>query len=224
MKKTPRVPQPDGAQRMTNKRHAFTLIELLVVISIIAVLIALLVPTVGRVKERATRVICISNQRQLGLGLLFYAREHDNQTPRSNPANNWTNQTWRESIMPYVNERKVYLCPLIPKQQLKGNSYASYGINAYIGERSAVGLSPADYIYLAQARFPAKTISIGENGEGDWVCEPPNGKFNLNAGGFFCGHNGGAVMAFLDGHSMWLATNEAADNGWYLFKVEKDKP
>ena len=56
---------------MQKKRHAFTLIELLVVIGIIAVLMGLLVPTVGRMKERAVRVVCISNQRQLGLGLIL---------------------------------------------------------------------------------------------------------------------------------------------------------
>ena len=114
--------------------------------------------------------------------------------------------------------------PLIPAKNLRSGLYATYGINAYIGERGAVGLAPSQYIFLSQARFPAKTISIGENAEGDWVCEPANGKFDLNAGSFFCGHDLGAVMAFLDGHSLWLSTNEAADNGWYLFKVEKDKP
>jgi len=209
---------------MTKQRKGFTLIELLVVIGIIAVLLALLVPVLSPIRERTSRVICLSNQRQLGMALLLYAREHDNQTPPAYPVDSWTNQTWRESLMPYVGEKKIYLCPLIPKKSLRGGSYASYGINAYIGERSAVGLSPAQYIYLSQARFPARTISIGENAEGDWVCEPANGKFNLNAGGFFCGHKLGAVMAFLDGHSTWLSTNEAADNSWYQFKVEKDKP
>jgi prepilin-type N-terminal cleavage/methylation domain-containing protein len=66
---------------MQKKRHAFTLIELLVVLGIIALLMGLLLPTVGRMKERAVRVICISNLRQLGLGLIFYAREHDNWCP-----------------------------------------------------------------------------------------------------------------------------------------------
>ena len=209
---------------MMKQRQAFTLIELLVVIGIIAILLALLTPLLGPIRERTSRVICISNQRQLGLALVMYAREHDNQTPPAYPINDWTNQTWRETIMPYVNEKKIYLCPLIPKKSLRSGLYASYGINAYIGERSAVGLSPAQYINLSQARLPANTISIGENAEGDWVCEPVNGKFNLNSGGFFCGHKLGSVMAFLDGHSAWLSTNEAADNSWYLFKVEKDKP
>jgi prepilin-type N-terminal cleavage/methylation domain-containing protein/prepilin-type processing-associated H-X9-DG protein len=203
---------------MQKKRHAFTLIELLVVIGIIALLMGLLLPTVSRMKERAVRVICISNQRQLGLGLIFYAREHDNYTPKAFPGispDPWTNQTWRESLMPYVGDKKVYLCPLIPIKSLLGHAYSNYGINAYIGE---TGLG---YINLSAARYPAKTISIGENGEGDWVCEPPNGPFNLGTGEYFCRHDGGSVLAFLDGHSAWLSTNEATANNNYLFLVTK---
>ena len=198
--------------------RGFTLIELLVVIGIIAILVALLVPAVGPVKERSSRVVCISNQRQLGLGLLFYAREHDNNLPKAFPGtapDPWTNNTWREAIMPHVGDRKVYLCPLIPKRLLRGNAYANYGINAYIGE-----VAPG-YINLSAARMPAQTISIGENNDGDWVCEPPGGPFNLSTGAYFCRHNGGSVMAFLDGHSAWLATNEATANKNYLFLVKK---
>ena len=55
----------------------FTLIELLVVISIIALLIALLIPVLGRARELGQRTVCLSNLKQLTLAWLAYAEEHD---------------------------------------------------------------------------------------------------------------------------------------------------
>ncbi len=58
-------------------RKGFTLIELLVVIAIIAILMAILMPAMSRVKEQGRRSSCLSNLRQLTLGWIMYADEHD---------------------------------------------------------------------------------------------------------------------------------------------------
>jgi prepilin-type N-terminal cleavage/methylation domain-containing protein len=58
-------------------RRAFTLIELLVVISIIALLIALLLPALQSARDASRSVICLSNQRQLGIASSVYATEFD---------------------------------------------------------------------------------------------------------------------------------------------------
>src|SRR6516225_10153823 len=60
---------------------AFTLIELLVVIAIIAILAALLLPSLARAKEKGKRIACLSNLKQIGLSLLFYTDGQDNKLP-----------------------------------------------------------------------------------------------------------------------------------------------
>ncbi len=62
-----------------DKRRAFTLIELLVVIAIIAILMAVLMPALNRVKEQGRRVVCLSNLKQLQLAWGMYADENDDK-------------------------------------------------------------------------------------------------------------------------------------------------
>jgi prepilin-type N-terminal cleavage/methylation domain-containing protein len=62
-------------------RLAFTLIELLVVIAIIAILAALLLPTLGRAKAKAQRVNCLSNLRQVALGFELWSQSHGGKFP-----------------------------------------------------------------------------------------------------------------------------------------------
>lgn len=61
--------------------HAFTLIELLVVVSIIAMLIALLLPSLKGARNAARRAVCLSNQRQITTSLTLYADDHKEWYP-----------------------------------------------------------------------------------------------------------------------------------------------
>jgi len=66
------------ANRSRHSVQAFTLIELLVVISIIALLIGILLPSLGRAKETAQNVICQNNLRQIGIGIQMYLDDQRN--------------------------------------------------------------------------------------------------------------------------------------------------
>ncbi len=69
------------------RKSGFTLIELLVVIAIIAILAAILFPVFAQAREQARKTTCLSNLKQLGLGLFMYAQDYDETFPGA--ASNW---------------------------------------------------------------------------------------------------------------------------------------
>ena len=79
----------------------FTLIELLVVIAIIAILAAMLLPALSKAKERALRINCASNLKQIGIGVVMYAGDNDDKLP-PNRVNATSGSVW----YPYEIGRK----------------------------------------------------------------------------------------------------------------------
>ena len=91
-------------------KQGFTLIELLVVIAIIAILAAILFPVFGRARENARRSSCQSNLKQIGLGILQYTQDYDEQMVLIRQ-NGDCSDPWGELVQPYMKSKQVFDCP-----------------------------------------------------------------------------------------------------------------
>jgi prepilin-type N-terminal cleavage/methylation domain-containing protein len=100
------------SSRVCKRRSsAFTLIELLVVIAIIAILAAILFPVFAQAREKARQTSCLSNMKQIGIGLLMYASDYDSIYPPSQLGAGTELVSWPQIMQPYIKNEQVFTCP-----------------------------------------------------------------------------------------------------------------
>jgi prepilin-type N-terminal cleavage/methylation domain-containing protein len=177
----------------------FTLIELLVVISIIALLLSLLLPSASASVQRAKRIRCMSNMRNLQTAYINYAQSKHGELPSANT----TSSAWvldgntiaaltNGVLYDYVKDIRPYRCG---SGQL--HLYRSFSINGYLnGEWAASGARTYTAI-----RYPARTIVFIEE------CDLRGylmGSFIANSGSWIdyvaVNHRNGDNFSFADGH------------------------
>jgi len=180
--KTPTSSDRPGAVRIAPaSRRGFTLIELLVVIGIIAILAAMLLPSLASAKSKANSIKCLSDLRQLGLALTMYAGDHDGYYPARREAPD----SWMFKLLPYYKDASILRCPsdsirFIPfldatNKILVQRSYVINGFNDWFKDN----LSPADFTTFMDHKWtagmrdtavpqPSETIAFGEKRKGSY--------------------------------------------------------
>ena len=134
--------------RRSPGRQAFTLIELLTVIAIVGILSAILLSVLGTARARANQARCISNLRQLGMGIQLYADEHRQALPiylAGKSPDEESPSWWHRRIQGYLDSKfgtaatKPFLCPTDPSPF---SNAISYGMNYNLSGLRSGNLSP----------------------------------------------------------------------------------
>lgn len=208
-------------------KRGFTLIELLVVIAIIAILAAILFPVFARAREKARQTSCLSNLKQIMLGVLAYAQDYDERFPpyrwvQNPPPSVWIDRDnsaamdrhfWAEAVEPYLKNDQILFCP---SHSLDSGTYSGgkrYLTYAYNGKMN--------YTRLAAFRSAANKIALGDVGESiagrtpvgyieNWFIWVSNDSQWRQYSWWSRVHNGGGNYAYIDGHAKWLSETDSS--------------
>lgn len=215
---------------MKHGRTAFTLVELLVVIGIIALLISILMPALAKARIAAVQTQCMSNQRQLMLGLISYVQDNKGYGPPTSqqffnpsgtppPPSYWVRWYDERFVGKYISNRKdmsdseptteVIYCPAYIKTPSKDN--IGIGLNIRNGAKLFRETPRVKYTSIRRSTetLILADIQSGYRWEKFYYDEPsPADATGVQAHGMIAYRHGkNAVVSFADGHSEVFTQN-----------------
>ncbi len=189
-------------------QNGFTLIELLVVIAIIAILAAILFPVFAQAKEAAKKTACLSNMKQIGLGVQLYLGDNDDRmffrsgsaASRVGLIPTANDNRWWNLLMPFMKNNDIFRCP---SDSLPTPSKDANGNNTIL--RSYLAIFPAESLNATSIENVSETTVVTEKWGQDyngtitdsWI-EPYNGDFSIDS------HDPSRTYKAADRHSKFL--------------------
>ena len=190
---------------MARRLSAFTLIELLVVISIIAVLMAILMPALQRVKGQAQDQACRGNLKGIGLGITMYLQDNNFTMPdmRTHTSNSnghlWWNSSgrplratehrayWGIAYIDYVKERELFGCPTwrnfsetVAQDLLYGGDHklirtSAFGGNGWLTKENVLRIPRHAEVIVAHDHMEPRIENGNQSGNADMLFPSPTG-------------------------------------------------
>jgi prepilin-type N-terminal cleavage/methylation domain-containing protein/prepilin-type processing-associated H-X9-DG protein len=227
------------------KPRGFTLIELLVVIAIIALLLAILMPALQRVKKQAQGVVCQNNLKQVGTAAFMYADEYEQFVPRGLAGG--TGKAWFQLFMPLLSQKPInndyrtvdiYRCPSYPDKE----QTVCYVVNGweFDNENDMTGSEILLPSKLSECTQPAYTIFLTDNEDGPWrhivtkAADPGHNRCDVWTPGHLpssdsedvtngrrvarARHRNGSNCLFLDWHVDWMDAEDITIDFWRFEK------